>query len=144
MNLGARASCPRGSVRLGARASCPHGLSRVELVGEMSGFLHCCCENCDMPRFRRTSLVDRNSFRSPRGACDSGSVQHRPPGSTSVRPAINPVCTLCRRAKALGSPGRSPPARAMADYFFKDHIPNKQSITRISARFYRRPFDARL
>jgi|GEM_PF-3182944 len=33
--------------------------------------------------------VDRNSFRSPRGECDSGSVQPRPPGSTSVRTAIN-------------------------------------------------------
>jgi hypothetical protein len=32
--------------------------------------------------------VDRNSFRSPCGECDSGSVQPRPPGSTSVRTAI--------------------------------------------------------
>jgi len=37
---------------------------------------------------RRWRSVDRNSFRSPRGACDSRSVQHRPPGSTSVRTAI--------------------------------------------------------
>jgi hypothetical protein len=37
---------------------------------------------------RRRRSVDRNSFRSPRGACDSRSVQHRPPGSTSVRTAI--------------------------------------------------------
>ena|GEM_PF-5707985 len=41
---------------------------------------------------RRWRSVDRNSFRSPRGAYDSGSVQHRPPGSTSVRTAIFPVC----------------------------------------------------
>ena len=39
---------------------------------------------------RRRRSVDRNSFRSPRGACDSRSVQHRPPGSTSVRTAIIP------------------------------------------------------
>ena len=37
---------------------------------------------------RRRRSVDRNSFWSPRGACDSRSVQHRPPGSTSVRTAI--------------------------------------------------------
>jgi len=30
----------------------------------------------------------------------------------------------CRRAKALGYPGRSPPARAIPDYFFKDHKPS--------------------
>jgi len=30
----------------------------------------------------------------------------------------------CRRAQALGYPGRSPPARAMADYVFKDHKPS--------------------
>ena len=38
-------------------------------------------------RFRQS--VDRNSFRSPRGACDSGSVQPRPIGSTSMGTAIN-------------------------------------------------------
>jgi len=61
-------------------------------------------------------------------------------GSTYLRTAINPlyrtsrradgdweynpVCAFCRRAKALGYPGRSPPARAMADYLFKDHKPS--------------------
>jgi len=40
-----------------------------------------------------------------------------------VRTAINPLCTLCRRAEALGYARRSPPARAVADYFFKDHRP---------------------
>ncbi len=34
-------------------------------------------------RFRQN--VDRNSFRSPRGARDSGNVQPRPLGSTFVR-----------------------------------------------------------
>jgi hypothetical protein len=35
-------------------------------------------------KFRRTSLVDRNSFRSPREARDSEDVQPRPLGSTLV------------------------------------------------------------
>ena len=36
----------------------------------------------------------------------------------------------CRRAEAPGSPRRSPPARAMADYFFKDHrVAQIQSYT---------------
>jgi hypothetical protein len=47
---------------------------------------------------RRWRSVDRNSFRSPRGACDSGSVQPCLSGSTFVRTAVNPLCALCRRA----------------------------------------------
>jgi hypothetical protein len=37
---------------------------------------------------------------------------------------IESVCASCRRAEALGYPGRSPPARAIPDYFFKDHKPS--------------------
>jgi hypothetical protein len=37
---------------------------------------------------RHWRSVDRNSFRSPRGECDSGSVQHRLSGSTLARTAI--------------------------------------------------------
>ncbi len=44
----------------------------------------------------------------------------------------NPVCASCRRAEALGYPGRSPPAQAMTDYFFKDHI--KSNTTHRSAK----------
>ncbi len=46
--------------------------------------------------------VDRNSFRSPCVECDSGSVQPRPPGSTSVRTAINLLYRTSRGAEALG------------------------------------------
>ena len=35
---------------------------------------------------------------------------------------INPLSRASRRAKALGYPGRSPPARAISDYLFKDHV----------------------
>ena len=34
----------------------------------------------------------------------------------------NPVCAPCRRAEALGYGMQSPPARAVADYVFRDHI----------------------
>ncbi len=34
---------------------------------------------------------------------------------------INPVCAAYRRAEALGYARQSPPARAIADYLFKDH-----------------------
>jgi hypothetical protein len=44
------------------------------------------CRVAQGARFRRS--VDRNSFRSPRGARDSGNVQPRPLGSTFVRTAI--------------------------------------------------------
>ena len=59
-------------------------------------------------RFRQS--VDRNSFRSPREARDSGNVQLRPLGSTFVRTAIIRMAA-CRRTKALGQARRSPPAR---------------------------------
>jgi hypothetical protein len=39
-------------------------------------------------------------------------------GAALLRP---PVCASCRRGKPPGYPGQSPPARARADYFFKDH-----------------------
>jgi hypothetical protein len=45
-----------------------------------------------------------------------------PPRPLYGRSAAAPlVCASYRRAQAPGSPGRSPPARARADYFFKDH-----------------------
>jgi len=36
----------------------------------------------------------------------------------------NPLSRASRRAEALGYAGQSPPARAMADYFFNDHKPS--------------------
>ena len=41
-----------------------------------------------------------------------------------MRTAINPLSRASRRAEALGYARRSPPARAMADYLFKDHKPS--------------------
>ena len=56
-------------------------------------------------------------------------VRSPPPPRTGTLTAImeigefNPVCALCRRAEAPGDARRSPPARAVADYLFKDHKP---------------------
>jgi hypothetical protein len=48
-----------------------------------------------------------------------GGQEHR---SMYLRTAINPLCAACCWAEAPGYARRSPPARAMVDYyFFKDH-----------------------
>jgi hypothetical protein len=48
-----------------------------------------------------------------------GGQEHR---SMHLRTAINPLCAACCWAEAPGYARRSPPARAMVDYyFFKDH-----------------------
>jgi hypothetical protein len=55
--------------------------------------------------FRRTSLADRNEFRSLRGGHASGSVQPRLLGSTAVRTAINAQSpSACSRRMRAGTP----------------------------------------
>ena len=76
----------------------------------------------DDGRWRITSLVDRNSFRSP---CRARNPQERSTLSNwfnRCENCYNPVHAAHRRAEAPGYGMRSPPARTRADYFFKDHI----------------------
>jgi hypothetical protein len=63
-------------------------------------------------RFRRS--VDRNSFRSPRGARDSGNVQPRPLGSTFVRTAINSQSSSALAEVVEAPAGRNSMARGRA------------------------------
>ena len=60
-------------------------------------------------------FIQRPSFRLPRGERDSRSVQPRPPGSTYVRTAINPLSRTSCRAETSGQARRSPPAQAIPD-----------------------------
>ena len=46
-----------------------------------------------------------------------------------IPPGINPICRAGRGAKALGYGMRSPPARARAEYVFKDHHVGRQVNT---------------
>jgi hypothetical protein len=71
---------------------------------------------------RMSSLTDQHARRSPRGERDGDGG--RPRRFNLFENCYNPVCTLRLRAEALGYGMRSPPARAGADYFFKDHKPS--------------------
>jgi hypothetical protein len=59
-----------------------------------ANYCRCVAHRSSRTRLQRSATrrhwrsVDRNSFRSPRGECDSGSVQHRLSGSTLARTAI--------------------------------------------------------
>ena len=65
------------------------------------------CRSARDARVRQS--VDRNSFRSPRGARDSGNVQPRPLGSTSVRTDIHSQSPSARRhaGETPALPGRT-------------------------------------
>ena len=65
--------------------------------------------------------VDRNVFRSSRGARNSQECSTLSNRFNLCENRYNPVCAFCRRAKALGYIMRSPPARAIPDYLLKDH-----------------------
>jgi hypothetical protein len=69
-----------------------------------------------------SSLTDQHARRSPRGERDGDGG--RPRRFNLFENCYNPVCALRLRAEALGYGMRSPPARAGADYFFKDHKPS--------------------
>jgi len=67
-------------------------------------------------RVRHPSLFEGRRVDPARRACPTSARAY---GDRE----INPLSRASRRAEALGYPGRSPPARAIPDYLFKDHQP---------------------
>jgi len=85
-----------------------------------------------------TLLVDRNLFRSPCRARDSGSVQPCPIGSTVVRTAI---IRYTPRTVGLKPPAMECEARLPgADYVFKDHSCRSKSASDPGTIFEDRAF----
>jgi len=74
---------------------------------------------------RATKHGDRNKFRST--LCRKRAPRTTRQTRTGVNVSenrYNPLSRASRRAEALGYGMRSPPARARADYFFKNHKPS--------------------
>jgi hypothetical protein len=78
------------------------------------------------------SLCVSDRLTRRRGGAERGSERKRVPRTTrQTRTGVNvsenrynPLSRASRRAEALGYGMRSPPARARADYFFKNHKPS--------------------
>ncbi len=74
---------------------------------------------------RATKHSDRNKFRST--LCRKRAPRTTRQTRTGVNVSenrYNPLSRASRRAEALGYGMQSPPARARADYFFKNHKPS--------------------